>query len=151
MSLALLLHYLMLNMLATYLLSYFMGCIALVRGVLVLRCGLAGVVWCGVVWCCVVLCGVVWCGVMWCDIRMQAEAFVRIPHSILLFNVLVFSGLRDVVSQWRVWRDVTVTFVTCHVVSQWRQPYSKTYCRNSGLRFFCLIFKPSFQVLWLHM
>ena len=31
--------------LATYLLSYFMGCIALVRCVLVLRCGLAGVVW----------------------------------------------------------------------------------------------------------
>ena len=31
--------------LATYLLSYFMGCIALVRYVLVLRCGLAGVVW----------------------------------------------------------------------------------------------------------
>jgi len=27
------------------LLSYFMGCIALVRCVLVLRCGLAGVVW----------------------------------------------------------------------------------------------------------
>jgi len=26
-------------------LSYFMGCIALVRCVLVLRCGLAGVVW----------------------------------------------------------------------------------------------------------
>ena len=51
MSLALLFHYLMLNMfrmlyihpqeLATYLLSYFMGCIALVRCVLVLRCGLA--------------------------------------------------------------------------------------------------------------
>ena len=35
-------------------LSYFMGCIALVQYVLVLRCGLAGVVWCG--------------------IRMQAEA-----------------------------------------------------------------------------
>ena len=31
--------------LATYLLSYFMGCIALVRCVLVLRCGSAGVVW----------------------------------------------------------------------------------------------------------
>ena len=31
--------------LATYLLSYFMVCIALVRCVLVLRCGLAGVVW----------------------------------------------------------------------------------------------------------
>ena len=31
--------------LATYLLSYFMGCIALVRCVLVLRYGLAGVVW----------------------------------------------------------------------------------------------------------
>ena len=31
--------------LATYLLSYFMGCIVLVRCVLVLRCGLAGVVW----------------------------------------------------------------------------------------------------------
>jgi len=31
--------------LATYLLSYFMGCITLVRCVLVLRCGLAGVVW----------------------------------------------------------------------------------------------------------
>jgi len=31
--------------LATYLLSYFMGCIALVRCVLVLRCGLTGVVW----------------------------------------------------------------------------------------------------------
>jgi len=52
MSLALLFHYLMLNMfrmliqeLATYLLSYFMGCIALVRCVLVLRYGLAGVVW----------------------------------------------------------------------------------------------------------
>jgi len=29
----------------TYLLSYFMGCIALVRCVLVLRCGLARVVW----------------------------------------------------------------------------------------------------------
>ena len=58
MSLALLFHYLMLNMfrmlvhpsqeLATYLLSYFMGCIALVRCVLVLRCGSAGVVWCGI-------------------------------------------------------------------------------------------------------
>ena len=56
MSLALLFHYLMLNMfrmliihpqeLATYLLSYFMGCIALVRCVLVLRCGSAG--WCGI-------------------------------------------------------------------------------------------------------
>ena len=55
MSLALLFHYLMLNMfrmlihhpqeLATYLLTYFMGCIALVRCVLVLRCGLAVVVW----------------------------------------------------------------------------------------------------------
>jgi len=31
--------------LATYVLSYFMGCIDLVRCVLVLRCGLAGVVW----------------------------------------------------------------------------------------------------------
>jgi len=55
MSLVFLFHYLMLNMfrmlihppqeLATYLLSYFMGCIAVVRCVLVLRCGLAGVVW----------------------------------------------------------------------------------------------------------
>jgi len=55
MSLALLFHYLMLNMfrilvihpqeLATHLLSYFMGCIALVRCVLVLRCGLTGLVW----------------------------------------------------------------------------------------------------------
>jgi len=55
MSLALLFHYLMLNMfwmliihpqeLATYLLSYFMGCTALVRRVLVLRSGLAGLVW----------------------------------------------------------------------------------------------------------
>ena len=40
--------------LATYLLSYFMGCIALVRYVLVLRCGLAG----------------------WCGIRMQAEVLL---------------------------------------------------------------------------
>ena len=32
-----------LRKLATYLLSYFMGCIALVRCVLVLRCGLAGI------------------------------------------------------------------------------------------------------------
>ena len=31
--------------LATCLLSYLMGCIALVRCVLVLRCGSAGVVW----------------------------------------------------------------------------------------------------------
>ena len=30
---------------AAYVLSYFMGCIALVRCVLVLCCGLAGVVW----------------------------------------------------------------------------------------------------------
>jgi hypothetical protein len=66
MSLAFLFHYLMLNMfrmlihpqeLATYLLGYFMGCIVLVRCVLVLRCGLAGVVWCG--------------------IRMEAEAELR--------------------------------------------------------------------------
>ena len=42
-------------------LSYFMCCIALVRCVLVLRCGLAGVVWCG--------------------IRMQAEALVLQPAS----------------------------------------------------------------------
>jgi len=40
-------------------LSYFMGCIVLVRCVLVLRCGLAGVVWYG--------------------IRMQAEALVLQP------------------------------------------------------------------------
>ena len=33
-----------LSELATYVLSYFMGCIALVRCVFVLRCGLAGVV-----------------------------------------------------------------------------------------------------------
>ena len=52
MSLALLFHYLMLNMfriypqeLATYLLSYFMGCIALVQCVLVLWCGSAEGVW----------------------------------------------------------------------------------------------------------
>jgi len=55
MSLALLFHYLMLNMFrmlilpssgaCDYLLSYFMGYIALVRCVLVLRCGLAAVVW----------------------------------------------------------------------------------------------------------
>jgi len=55
MSLALLFHYLMLNMFrmlvhpssgaCDYLLRYFMGCIALVRCVLVLRCGSAGVVW----------------------------------------------------------------------------------------------------------
>ena len=55
MSLALLFLYLMLNMfrmlihppqeLATYFLSYFMSCIALVRCVLVLRCGLVVVVW----------------------------------------------------------------------------------------------------------
>ena len=55
MSLVFLFRYLMLKMfrmlihpsseLATYLLSYFMGCIALVRCVLVLRCGLAGGEW----------------------------------------------------------------------------------------------------------
>ena len=55
MSLAFLFHHLMLNMFrmlihpssraCDYLLSYFMGCIALVRCVLVLRFGLAGVVW----------------------------------------------------------------------------------------------------------
>jgi len=48
MSLALLFHYLMLNMFhpqepATYLLSYFMGCVVLVQCVLVLQCGSAGV------------------------------------------------------------------------------------------------------------
>ena len=55
MLLAFLFHYFVLNTfrvliihpqeLATYLLSYFMGCIALVRCVLVLRCGSSGVVW----------------------------------------------------------------------------------------------------------
>ena len=55
MSLALLFHYLLLNMFrllihpssgaCDFLMSYFMGCIVLVRCVLVLRCGLAGVVW----------------------------------------------------------------------------------------------------------
>ena len=55
MSLELLFHYLMLNMFrmliyhpqetATYLLSYLMSCIALVRCVLVLLCGMAVVVW----------------------------------------------------------------------------------------------------------
>jgi len=39
MSLALLFHYLMLNMFRM-LMSYFMGCIALVQCVLVLRCGI---------------------------------------------------------------------------------------------------------------
>jgi len=52
MSLALLFHYLMLNMFRMLIHPssgacdlYFMGCIALVRCVLVLRCGLAVVVW----------------------------------------------------------------------------------------------------------
>ena len=64
MSLALLFHYLMLNMFRmlvhpssgawVLLWSYFMCCIALVRCVLVLRCGLAG----------------------WCGILMQAEALL---------------------------------------------------------------------------
>ena len=55
MSLAFLFHYLMLNMFrmlihpssgaCDYLLNNFMGCIALVRYVLVLRCGFAGVLW----------------------------------------------------------------------------------------------------------
>ena len=70
MSLALLFHYLPLNMFRVLvhpssgacdlLWIYFMGCIALVPCVLVLRCGLAGVVWCGII--------------------MQAEACIRIPH-----------------------------------------------------------------------
>ena len=55
MSLALLFHHLLLNMFrmlvhpcsaaCDLLWIYFMGCISLVRCVLVLRCGLAGVVW----------------------------------------------------------------------------------------------------------
>ena len=55
MSLALLFHYLLLNMFGMLVLPssvacdllwiYFMGCIALVRCVLVLWCGSAGVVW----------------------------------------------------------------------------------------------------------
>ena len=55
MSLALLFHYLLLNMFRMLVHSssgacdllwiYLMGCIALVRCVLVLRCGSAGVVW----------------------------------------------------------------------------------------------------------
>jgi len=46
-----------------------MGCIALVRSVLVLRCGLVGVVWCGIR---TQAEAVVWLG--WYGIRMQAEA-----------------------------------------------------------------------------
>ena len=54
MSLALLFLYIMLNMfrmlihpskLATYVLSYYMGCLDLVRCVLLLCCGMAVVVW----------------------------------------------------------------------------------------------------------
>ena len=58
MSLTLLFHYLLLNMFrilvhpssgaCDLLWIYFMGCIALVRCVMVLRCGSAGVVWCGI-------------------------------------------------------------------------------------------------------
>ena len=58
MSPVLLFHYLLLNMfrmlvhpfsgVCDLLWIYCMGCIALVRCVLVLRCGLAGVVWCGI-------------------------------------------------------------------------------------------------------
>jgi len=58
MSLVLLFHYLLLNMFrmlvqpssgaCELLWIYFMCCIALVRCVLVLRCGSAGVVWCGI-------------------------------------------------------------------------------------------------------
>ena len=58
MSLALLFHYLLLNMFrmlvdpssgaCDLLWIYFMCCIALVRCVLVLRCGSAEVVWCGI-------------------------------------------------------------------------------------------------------
>ena len=56
MSLALLFHYTLLSMFrmlvypssgaCDLLWTYFMGCIVLVRCVLVLRCGSAGVVWC---------------------------------------------------------------------------------------------------------
>jgi len=59
MSLALLFHYLLLNMFRMLIhpssgacdlfVELFHGCIVLVRCVLVLRCGLARVVWCGVV------------------------------------------------------------------------------------------------------
>ena len=52
MSLALLFHYLILNMFRMLVHPFsgacdlfFMGCVALVRSVLVLRCGSAGVVW----------------------------------------------------------------------------------------------------------
>ena len=58
MSLALLFHYLLLNMFRVLvhpssgacdlLWIYFMCCIDLVRCLLVLRCGSAGVVWCGI-------------------------------------------------------------------------------------------------------
>ena len=83
MSLVLLYHYLLLNMFrmlvhpslgACDLLSiYFMCCMALVRCVLVLRCGSAG----------------------WCGILMQAEALVLQPKStisrkLLKMDVLTF-------------------------------------------------------------
>jgi hypothetical protein len=68
MSLALLFHYLLLNMFrmlvhpssraCDLLWIYFMCCISLVRYVLVLLCGSAG----------------------WCGIIMQASVCVRIPH-----------------------------------------------------------------------
>jgi len=55
------------------LLSYFMGCIALVRCVLVLCCVLAVVVWCG--------------------IRMQAEALFNAQH-VLDVNTSILRRLR---------------------------------------------------------
>jgi len=61
-----------------------MGCVALVRCVLVLRCGLAGVVWCGIRMEAETLVVLGWCGIRmqaeallvlgWCGIPMQAEA-----------------------------------------------------------------------------
>ena len=97
MSLALLFHYLLLNMFRMLvhpssgacerLWIYFMCCIALVRCVLVLRCGSAGVVWCGILMqgeagCCGILMQVEtgWCAILmqaeagWCGVLMQAEA-----------------------------------------------------------------------------
>jgi len=97
--------------LATYLLSYFMGCMALVRCVLVLYCGLAGVVWypyagwstavntsilrslrliCWIIsrivflWFDVCWCYVVvWLG--WCGIRMQVESIVLATYLLSYF------------------------------------------------------------------
>jgi len=99
-----------------YLLSYFMGCIALVWCVLVLRCDLPGVVWCG--------------------IRMQTEALVFFLSAIPTGRIFVTFHIPDFyekfVSTSRPYLKSHVSLLTFMISRHVRSNNWETVCYLRG-------------------